>query len=114
VRWQGSVLADQLAVPVNLAGVFQTGEEQSETGSNVRRGRNVQVQAIPPKPGIGIVALRAPGEVGPDGFPTVLAGSVVDVWAGPFQAVADMKTPGAGEIDGAFAQPVDGDDRGRG
>ena len=31
---------------------------------------------------------------------------------GPSQVVADMETPGSGELDCTFAEPVDGDDRG--
>ncbi len=58
------------------------------------------------------MTLRAPRAIGKDGFPTVFTRSVVDAGIGPSQVVADMETPGSGEIDCTFAEPVDSDDGG--
>ena len=114
MRRQLSITADQFAVPVNLAGVFHAGQEQLKVGFDIGCGGDAKVQPVPAKAGIGVVCLRAPRTIDKDGFPTVFTRSVVDVGIGPSQVVADMETPGSGEIDRTFAEPVDRDNGGGG
>ena len=56
--------------------------------------------------------LCAPRTIGKNGFPTIFTRSVVDAGIGPSQVVTYMETPGAGELDRTFPEPVDSDDPG--
>ena len=104
-----AVLADELAIPVDLVDVVDALDEQGEVGGCSGRGGDVDMASIPGVAGVGGMALGAPGAVGVELLPAGVAGLVVDVWRGETGVVAEMKLPWTLEFGGAFAESVDGE-----
>jgi hypothetical protein len=107
IGWEFAVGGEETAVPVDGVNVGDVGDEERPVGRDAVGRGNAEVFAIPGIADIGAVALRAPGCIGGELFPAVLAGSVVDGRCGEGRIVADVELPWAVEGNGVFTESAD-------
>ena len=102
---KASEVADGDAVPEDLVGVIDVGDEDGELWLGSGAGGDVDVAAVPGEAGVGEMSLDAPGFVGGDGLPV----RVVEGGGGPGRVVAKMELPWSGKGDGGLSEALDGE-----